>query len=335
MAGYPYGAPDTTHAQAYYYNSPSVHGQWPELAGGLLPEVGFKRGLRRRLSLVPILLSLLIPWAFFCILFAVVSFQIHYNEPWICYLVIGLGLAAVVIAGCVVVDGAHRKLRGDRYEPTWFVFLFLTLLLAWIVAMMAGGYNYSYNSKPFYDIQALETYVSVDPSDMRGDQLMDGGRFLFAPGAHLDITKSMGFKRSDMYCVAPVTTVPRTNDTKLETYDFWAVGVNCCSSTLTAPADYHCGQFANPRANGGLRLMVDDDDERPFYRLAVQQAEAAYKIKATHPLFFTWVQDPTAEAFKLQRAARMFCLIGIFVYFVVQLFLVLVTTVLFSKLGKF
>ena len=57
----------------------------------------------------------------------------------------------------------------------------------------------------------------------------------------------------------------------LESYDFWAVGLNCCSSNT---GDYRCGEFSNPAAQSGLRLM--DQREADFFRLAVQQAEASY-----------------------------------------------------------
>ena len=38
------------------------------------------------------------------------------------------------------------------------------------------------------------------------------------------------------------------------------------------------GEYNNPGAHSGLRLL--DDEQRPFYRLAVEQAEAAYSLKA-------------------------------------------------------
>jgi hypothetical protein len=38
----------------------------------------------------------------------------------------------------------------------------------------------------------------------------------------LDTTKSRGFKSLNLYCVAPIVN----GDTKLATYDFWAVGKN-------------------------------------------------------------------------------------------------------------
>lgn len=50
----------------------------------------------------------------------------------------------------------------------------------------------------------------------------------------------------------------------LATYDFWAVGLNCCSGVSS---DFRCGEFNNQHARSGLRLMRDD--QRPFYRQAL------------------------------------------------------------------
>merc|ERR1719433_257244 len=162
--------------------------------------------------------------------------------------------------------------------------------------------------------------------------MMDAGTVIFAPGTRLDLKQSMGFKNERTYCVAPITmsngTMTEVNQL-LATYDFWAVGMDCCSGNT---ADFHCGQFANINARGGLRLMRDG--QRPYYRLAVQQAEAAYGIKAAHPLFFTWMQDPMEEVNKFQNAGIQSFLLSIMSMAGMQLFLVLLSTVVFARLGK-
>merc|ERR1712151_614337 len=96
----------------------------------------------------------------------------------------------------------------------------------------------------------------------------------------------MGFHNEETYCVVPINSYQGA----LASYDFWAVGLNCCSGTSKS---FTCGEYKNPRAHAGLRWMRDS--QRAFFQLAVQQAEATYGIKANHPLFFTWTEDPAAE----------------------------------------
>eukprot|EP00438_Fugacium_kawagutii_P029114 Skav233711 [mRNA] locus=scaffold2120:100002:105477:+ [translate_table: standard] len=127
--------------------------------------------------------------------------------------------------------------------------------------------------------------AKVNPGREKGQQLMDAGRVYFEDGTGLDTSKSMAFRNLDRYCVAPIV--------------FGQVGVNCCSGTT---ADFRCGEFDNPKARSGLRLMRQmpraggletasermtvtlnqGEDQRPFFRLAVQQAEA--RAEASDPV---------------------------------------------------
>merc|ERR1719502_1744702 len=108
----------------------------------------------------------------------------------------------------------------------------------------------------------------------------------FTKGSSLWLQRSIGFKNEDVYCVAPIRSANNTQST----FDFWAVGINCCSGH--AP-DFQCGEFSNPMARSGLRVM--DLQARDNFRLAVKEAEAAFNIQAPHPVFMHWMMDPQAE----------------------------------------
>ena len=138
-----------------------------------------------------------------------------------------------------------------------------------MLAAILGDLNFWYYMQPYYDIENLNTYPSVNPAREKGQQLMDAGRVYFADGTSLDMKKAMAFKNLDLYCVAPIVQ----GTEQLASYDFWAVGINCCSGVSS---DFRCGEFNNVHARAGLRVMKDD--QRPFFRLAVQQAEAAAAV---------------------------------------------------------
>merc|ERR1719343_1370865 len=156
---------------------------------------------------------------------------------------------------------------------------------------------------------------------------MDAGTITFGNGTHIDVMKSMGFKNQEVYCVAPIV-YGEGNET-FKTYDFWAVGIGCCSASQ---ADFHCKGWNDANAQGGVRLMRDID--RPFYRLAVQQAEATYNIKAVHPLFFTWVVDAPATVKGWWAEGLRIFYIGVSGYFILQLFFVTCAAIAFSKITR-
>ncbi|CAK0837682.1 unnamed protein product [Prorocentrum cordatum] len=188
---------------------------------------------------------------------------------------------------------------------------------------------------PYYNVNNLMTYTSIDPSAYRGQQLMDAGRVVFTSDSALNTNylgpaDFSGFRNAEMYCVAPIVTQVNGTYKKQDTYDFWAVGTECCTSK-----SFLCGDYNNANAHGGLRLTSDSD--RAFYRLAVQQAEAAFHIKAVHPLFFTWTQDhtdPIGSTNDYLNDAIQYFITGVFIFFVVQLFTVACAVIVFSRLGS-
>jgi hypothetical protein len=177
----------------------------------------------------------------------------------------------------------------------------------------------------------LNDYAAVDVTRMRGAELMDGGRLTFINGTFLDTRMALGFKNLHTYCVTPISMKTKKGvPDELFTYDFWAVGLNCCSGDT---GDFKCGEYDNPNARGGLRVL--EDDTRAFYRLAVQQSEAMFHIRANHPLFFYWGENPTEEMDSWKAEGfKWFCIV-LLVHFFWQLFIVTLAVGGFKQLSHF
>lgn len=225
----------------------------------------------------------------------VVSFSVHYNMPLLCYTVVVLGFLLVLWTGKQLLDDVRNG------EPMFAPFLIFVLsAVAWAGGVCIGQWNYVNYMRPAYDVQALDTYNGVNPNLQGGQSIMDAGQINFIEGTTLDRRRAMGFKNKDVYCVAPIVgpgfstnNLTITNGTVMTTplmsnYDFWAVGTNCCGG-----GSYRCGDWHDPEARGALRLMKDA--QRPFFRLAVKQANVAYHIESRHPIFMHWLKDPAGE----------------------------------------
>mmetsp|Transcript_53934 Transcript_53934/g.167151 ORF Transcript_53934/g.167151 Transcript_53934/m.167151 type:complete len:320 (-) Transcript_53934:128-1087(-) len=280
---------------------------------------------KRHVGISVLLLCLSIPVGIYAAVCAVMSFQIHHTSPGVTWLVVILAAAATAAVGALAATAARRRyVYGDfNREPYWYIFLTLTMMAAWIFAVCLGHVNFNNNMLPYEDLQNLSAHPAVDPATMTSREVMDVGRVMFTEGAQLDLTKSIGFKNTDRYCVAPITM----KGTSMTNYYFWAIGLNCCSGNA---ADFHCGEYDNSKARGGLRLMRED--QRAFYRLAVQQAEATFNIKADYPLFFYWMQSPSAEMESYRDDAMKFYLLGLCTAFFCQLLLLVLAVLGHSKL---
>jgi len=294
------------------------------------PALLFLKRRRNRVNMIPVIAAILLPLIMFATMFACMSFSFHYNRPLATFLFVCTGFIIVAFLGMATL----RSMATSNREASWMPFLFVTMLLAWTGGVLAGDLNFAFNMEAFYNFENLNFYPDVDPAAASGQMFMDAGRMVFAPNSHLDLTKSIGFKQENVYCVAPVSkALPgavngshRRSLQALENYDFWAVGMNCCSGNSP---DFKCAHFNDAKASGGLRLM--DDDQRPFFRLAVQQAEATYKIKAAHPIFIHWSPDPLGASQAGQKQGVQRYLQGILTFLSVQCFLVAAATLIFAK----
>eukprot|EP00919_Chromeraceae_sp_WS-2016_P024206 GHVR01057280.1.p1 GENE.GHVR01057280.1~~GHVR01057280.1.p1 ORF type:complete len:292 (+),score=7.54 GHVR01057280.1:20-895(+) len=289
----------------------------------MLGNTGSKSGLytpgkRRRLNVVALCLNIFIPWFLFCGIFAALTFDVHYRRPFWAWFIVATGIA-ITLATYAIAFRAKTRSK----DPAWFMFAGIAMTIAVVLATVLGDMNFHFYMSKYYDISNLQVYEDVKPDMDMGQALMDSGKVYFAAGTTLKATLSAGFMNGDLYCVSAIT-----RGSKMTDYDFWAVGKNCCADR----ADFRCGEYANRRARSGLRLMEDED--RPFYRLAVQEAEAVFGITSRHPLFFYWMQDPLGEQNAFRDMGFKNFLVAIFSHFAFNLFCVVTATIAFAKIGS-
>jgi hypothetical protein len=243
------------------------------------PRNVFSPGHRIRMNIVPMFLMIFIPWGIFIFVLGLSSFNVMYMKPFLGY---GMLMFCVFCWVMAVLLAINRR-KYDP-EPGWYGFFAIVSGLAIFFGWYLGNFIYNTYSFPYYQVRDLKTISNLDVSTEHGQNVMDAGSFYFAEGNKLDAKRAWHFKQKTVYCVAPVMKgkYPET-----QSFDFWAVGKDCCSISAS---DFRCGAYNNPMARGGIRNMNDAD--RAFYRLAIEQAVSLYGIQATHPVMFEWVVDP-------------------------------------------
>jgi len=246
----------------------------------------FSPGHRLRMNILPMFLNIFVPWGVFIFVLGLRSFWVFYTQP-------GLGAFGFILAICfwlVSVLAAYGARRNDP-EPTWFTYFAIMCGVGIFAAWHIGSDIFQRYTLPYLELKDMKVIGQLDVSKELGQNVMDAGIVYFADGVKIDAQRSWHFKQDTVYCVAPIikgeagSAMPET-----ASFDFWAVGKDCCSMSSS---DFRCGSYNNPNARSAMRMLGEQD--RHFYRLAVEQAEAMYDgVIAAHPLFFEWSQDPLA-----------------------------------------
>jgi hypothetical protein len=333
MAGNGYGSLDSLAAaqqldkiEAGLDQSKQAYGMAQNDMKSYAPILKKKVTQRYRMTPGGTCMNLFFPWILFVLVTADMTFGIHYYHTLWCWIIAIVGLLAALAIGGLAAQKAGQLLDGSAHPyAIWLNFLFLTSLIAAVSGIWIGEVNYWENMHPYYDIQSLNEYIAVDPSKNHGKQMMDAGLVRFVDNVTLDRNFAYKFEDFDQYCVAPISMKSAVEtDSKLDYYDFWVVGLNCCPSNLTRYTDFRCGAFNSSTARQGLRLM--EENQRNFYELAVQQATAAHKIKSTFPIFFYWAEDAHDEWKSYYDYGFRYFILAICCAFATQLLLFLWTS---------
>lgn len=217
--------------------------------------------------------------------------EIRY-DMWYVALIMGPLLVASLAAGFTV--NAIKK------KTNFFINMSVCMWAAAIVGFLTADQLYWKYITNFFTYEGMLNYVNVDPAEESGQTFMDAGRVYFKENTLVVSKQASAFHNGDTYCVAPIIrqASKSAEDANTEsplsvpavgTFDFWAVGLNCCGKNAEV---FHCPEVDNPKARSGMRLL--DDTQRQYFLLAVQQWSATAGLPVRHPLFFTWVQDPLA-----------------------------------------
>lgn len=286
---------------------------------------------RSRASISTLCACLIFPWILFTLVFSDMNF-VQYDYPGLCYGILVLSFLPCIAIGALAATRIKDFLEGSA-TSAWLLFLAVSCVVAVVSATLVGQLNYSANMYPYYNLQTLNQYRNVNPSTMKGQQLMDAGRVTFVANATIDLWKAQSFQNFDTYCAAPVSVKNTTTGVieALPNYDFWVVGLNCCGPNASSRVDFRCGAYNNVSARDGLRIM--SEKQRAFYRLAAQQSEATHKINARYPVFFYWVDNAEAELSSYSDFGMTYFAIGEIAYFTVQLVSILIVSFVMTHNG--
>lgn len=241
----------------------------------------------------------------FAIMVLVLPSYIRFRYEWETLTAVAF-FTAVTLVYNLVVFVKKIKQRAERSMRIYFVVM---LFIGFTMGYFIGEKIYKEMRYPYYQYEQLKIYKNVNPKTDQGTRYSDAGIVYFEPGAQLKANRNACVKSDNAYCVAPIVHCgPVGNCPELDklsetgNFDFWAVGQDCCGCPN---GEFRCGDWNNPLAHGGLRVVEKNPENLLMYNLAVKQWEAMYGKSTKHPLFFDWTLKPAQEASQMGYLGQM------------------------------
>lgn len=252
--------------------------------------------------------AIILPFLAFILIYKLTSGGIRYKHPQASV----ISAAIIGVSGCFI--AMYIAYSRWRYFLRARAHIVVAILLWFVVIIggLCGDACYWENDRPYYTYEGSAAYFNIDPYVDKGKAYMDAGKVYFKEGSYVEIDKATGVRMSGIYCVAPIVRQPIENQGSVQevglsgpletpkagTFDWWAVGKDCCDPMFGA--NYKCTDSRNPYARSGLRMV--DDESREYFLMAIQEWTSQYNLPAVHPQLFWWVQDPliSEDSFKLK-----------------------------------
>lgn len=117
-------------------------------------------GKHRRMNLIAVLVNLLVPWVYFCLVCWAWSYWPHYQVPtFACWCSIGVGL---MIAGF----SCHLayQCKAAQTDPKWYSFFAFAMIVAALFATLLGDMNFKSYMEAVYDQKNMMSYPDVNPA---------------------------------------------------------------------------------------------------------------------------------------------------------------------------
>jgi len=233
---------------------------------------------RTILVLVPVLLFL---WEM--VVWTLLS-HISTNACWL------MTVTLSVVSGMAVLMWYH----GMRWGPVSLAALGTLCLIAVVMGTALGQRGWNNNWRQFWWMnigQQIVPTVAATPAGARSDAATLAFASVNGTLDHssVDISRSVGFKDTHLYCVAPILS-PDTAGADFPRVNYWAVGMDCCSKSGTfscdSSRDYSAG-YGVVQLAGGFPCPSCNVDS---FQKAIAKAESTYGlVSAPDALLVRWV----------------------------------------------